>query len=155
MQKTKETLIRSPGQEDPLKEGITTHSKILAWRIPMDAQSYLTLCHPMDCSTPGLRVHHQLPEFTQTHVHRVGDAVVPFSSRLQSSPASGSLPVSQFFVSGDQSIGVSASASVLPVNIQLSGKSIDTLGSGSSPSTYPLEHSLSLSFVLFFFKSVV
>ena len=35
------------------------------------------LCDPMDCSTPGLPVHHQLPEFTQTHVHRVGDAIQP------------------------------------------------------------------------------
>ena len=35
------------------------------------AQSCLTLCDPMDCSTPGLPVHHQLPEFTQTHVHRM------------------------------------------------------------------------------------
>ena len=41
------------------------------------AQSCPTLCHPMDCSTPGLSVHHQLPEFTQTHVHRVGDAIQP------------------------------------------------------------------------------
>ena len=62
------------------------------------------------------------PEFTQTHVHRVGDAiqpshpVVPFSSCLQSFPASGSFPMSQFFASGDQSIG--ASASILPMNIQ-------------------------------------
>ena len=37
------------------------------------AQSCQTLCDPMNCSTPGLPVHHQLPEFTQTHVHRVGD----------------------------------------------------------------------------------
>ena len=41
------------------------------------AQSCLTLCDPMNCSTPGLRVHHQLPESTQTHVHRVGDAIQP------------------------------------------------------------------------------
>ena len=41
------------------------------------AQSCLTLCDPMDCSTPGLPVHHQLPELTQTHVHRVGDAIQP------------------------------------------------------------------------------
>ena len=41
------------------------------------AQSCPTLCDPMDCSTPGLPVHHQLLEFTQTHVHRVGDAVQP------------------------------------------------------------------------------
>ena len=41
------------------------------------AQSCLTLCDPMDYSTPGLPVHHQLPEFTQTHVHRVGDTIQP------------------------------------------------------------------------------
>ena len=40
-------------------------------------QSCLTLCDPMNLSTPGLPVHHQLPEFTQTHVHRVGDAIQP------------------------------------------------------------------------------
>ena len=39
------------------------------------AQSCPTLCDPMNCSTPGLPVHHQLPEFTQTHVHQVGDAI--------------------------------------------------------------------------------
>ena len=62
---------------------------------------------------------------TQTHVHWVGDAIqpssssiVPFSSRLQSFPASGCFQMSQFFASGGQSIGVSASASVLPVNTQ-------------------------------------
>ena len=40
-------------------------------------QLYLTLCNPMNRSTPGLPVHHQLPEFTQTHVHRVSDAIQP------------------------------------------------------------------------------
>ena len=40
-------------------------------------QSCLTLCDPRDCSMPGLPVHHQLPEFTQIHVHRVGDAIQP------------------------------------------------------------------------------
>ena len=39
------------------------------------AQSWLTLCDPMDCSPPGFPVHRRLPEFAQTHVHRVGDAV--------------------------------------------------------------------------------
>ena len=38
-------------------------------------QSYPTACDPMDCSTPGLPVHHQLPELAQTHVHRVSDAI--------------------------------------------------------------------------------
>ena len=52
------------------------------------AQSCLTLCDPMNRSTPGLPVHHQLPEFTQTHVHRVSDAIQPFHPRLSpSSPA--------------------------------------------------------------------
>ena len=41
------------------------------------AQSCPALCNPMDCSTPGLLVHHKLPEFTQTHVHWVGDAIEP------------------------------------------------------------------------------
>ena len=49
------------------------------------AQSCLTVCNPMNCSTPGLPVHHQLPEFTQTHVHRVSDAIQP--SHPLSSPS--------------------------------------------------------------------
>ena len=49
------------------------------------AQSCSTLCDPMNCSTPGLPVHHKLPEFTQTHAHRVGDAVQP--SHPLSSPS--------------------------------------------------------------------
>ena len=88
------------------------------------AQSCPTLCDPMNRSTPGLPVHHQFREFTQTDVHWVGDAiqpshpVIPFSSYLQYLPASRSFPMSQFFTSGGQSIRVSASASVLPMNIQ-------------------------------------
>ena len=46
-----------------------------------------TFCDPMDCSTPGLCVHHQLPESTQTHVHWVGDAVQPFHPLSSPSPA--------------------------------------------------------------------
>ena len=49
------------------------------------AQSCMTLCDPMNRSTPGLSVHHQLPEFTQTHVHRVSDAIQP--SHPLSSPS--------------------------------------------------------------------
>ena len=49
------------------------------------AQSCPTLCDPMNCSTPGLPVHHHLPEFTQTQVHRVGDAIQP--SHPLSSPS--------------------------------------------------------------------
>ena len=78
----------------------------------------------MKCSTPGLPVHHHLPELAQTQVHWISDVIQPshpvilFSSRLQSFPASGSFPMSQLFTSGGQSIGVSASTSVLPMNIQ-------------------------------------
>ena len=49
-------------------------------------QSCPTLCDPMNCSTPGLPVHHQLPEFTQTHVHWVGDAIQSSQSLLFPSP---------------------------------------------------------------------
>ena len=56
-------------------------------------QSCLTLCDPMNRSTPGLPVHHQLPEFTQTHVHRVGDAIQP--SHPLSSPSPPALNPSQ------------------------------------------------------------
>ena len=76
----------------------------------------------MNHSTPGLPIYHQLPEFTQTHV---GDAIQPshpLSSPsppvLNPLPASGSFLMSQLFTSGGQSIGVSASASVLPMNTQ-------------------------------------
>ena len=75
-------------------------------------------------STPGFPVHHHLPELAQTHVHWVGDAIQP--SCALSSPSlpafnlleSGPFLMSQFFTSGSQSIGVSTSAPVLPVNIQ-------------------------------------
>ena len=92
-----ETQVQFLGWKDALEEGMTTHSSILAWRIPVDrgawwatvhgvaesqtqlqfrlaqfssvAQSCPTFATPMDCSTPGLPVHYQLPESTQTHVH--------------------------------------------------------------------------------------
>ena len=111
---------------------MATHSSILSWNIPWRvelqfssvAQSCPTLCNPMDYSTPGLPVHHQLPELTQTHVHWVDDyltissSVVPFSSCLQSFSASGSFQMSHLFTLGGHSIGVSASTSVLPMNTQ-------------------------------------
>ena len=88
------------------------------------AQSCLTLCDPMDYSMPGLPVHYQLPEFTQTHVHWVGDAMQP-SHPLLSPTSHASIfhsvrvfPMSWPFASGGQSTGVSASTSFLPTNIQ-------------------------------------
>ena len=50
-------------------------------------QSCLSLCYPMDCRTPGFPVHYQLPEFTQTHVHWVGDAIQPSHPLSSSSPS--------------------------------------------------------------------
>ena len=88
------------------------------------AQSFLTLCNPMDCSTPGLPVHHQLLDLAPSHVHWVGDAIQPshplWSPFLLPSifPSIRVFPMSQFFPSGGQSIGVSASAWVLPMDIQ-------------------------------------
>ena len=87
-------------------------------------QLCLTLCDPMDCSTPGLPIHDQLLEFTQLmSIELVTPSshiilCCPLSSCLQSFPASGSFPTSQFFTSGGQNARVSASASVLPMNIQ-------------------------------------
>ena len=53
------------------------NEKMISVQFSSVAQSYPTLYDPMNCSTPGLPVHHQLPEFTQTHIHRVGDAIQP------------------------------------------------------------------------------
>ena len=67
------------------------------------AQSCLTLCNPMNRSTPGLPIHHQLPEFTQTHVHRVSDAIQPSHPLSSPSPSAPnpsqhqSFPMSQLF----------------------------------------------------------
>ena len=62
-------------------------SHLLLIQFSSVAQSCLTLCDPMDCSTPGFPVHHQLPEFTQTHVHCVGDAIQPPHPLSTPSPA--------------------------------------------------------------------
>ena len=79
-------------------------------------QSCPTLCDPMDCSTPGLPVHYS----NSCPLNRwcrpsISSSVIPFSSCLQSFPASGSFPMSQFFTSGGQIIGASVSASVFPM----------------------------------------
>ena len=102
------------------------------------AQSCLTLCDPMNCSMPGLPVHHQIPEFNQTHPSSwwchpaISSSVIPFSSCPQSLPASESFPMSQLFAWGGQSIGISALASFLPMNTQ--DWSLDGLvGSPCSP----------------------
>ena len=79
----------------------------------------------MDCSTPGLPVHHQLLDFTKIHVHLVSDAIQPshalsspFPPTFNLSQHQGFFPMSKFFPSGGQNIGVSASISVFPINTQ-------------------------------------
>ena len=110
----------------------TTHSNSFLFMIEWYSIVYMyhnffsvQLCpilwDPMDCSRPVFPVHHQLPELAQTHVHWVSDAIQPSHPLLpcpQSFPASGSFSMSWLFPSGGQSIGASASTSVLPMNIQ-------------------------------------
>ena len=85
-------------------------------------QSCPTLCGPMNRSTPGLLVHHYLPEFTQTHVQQVGDAIQPshplLSPFLLPPAASESFPMSQLFAWDGKSSGVSALASFFPKKSQ-------------------------------------
>ena len=88
------------------------------------AQSCPTLWDPMNRSTPGLPVHHQLPEFTQTHIHRVGDAIQPsYPLSSPSPPVSNpsqhqSFPMSQIFTWGGQRTGVLGLASFPPKKSQ-------------------------------------
>ena len=87
-------------------------------------QSCLTLCNPMNYSMPGFPVNHQLLESTQTQVRWVCDAIQPFHPLSSPSPPTlnlssiRSFQMSQLFASGGQTIGVSASTSVLAMNTQ-------------------------------------
>ena len=91
--------------------GIGTSISINSVQFSSVAQSCPTLCDPMNRSTPGLPVYHQLPEFTQTHVHRVSDTIQPSHPLLSLSPPAPnpsqhqSFPMSQLFAWGGQSIG--------------------------------------------------
>ena len=102
-----------------------TNAYFYLLRIVIVTKLCLTLCNPMECSIPGFPVLHHLLEFAQTDVHRVSDAILSSLSLshsfscLQSLPSSRSFPMSLLFTSGDQSIGASASATVLPVNIHI------------------------------------
>ena len=109
-----------------------THTGLRFWAISSEfssvnlvAQSYLTLCNPMDCNTPGIPVHHQLRKLFQTHVNGVGDAIQ--SSHPLSSPTPPAFNLSQqqglfqWVISSHQVakvLGISAAALVLPMNIQ-------------------------------------
>ena len=97
---------------------------ILSFQFSSVAQLCPTLCDPMNRSTPGFLVHQQLLESPklksiESVIHpAITSSVVPFSSCPQTLPASRCFTMSQLFAWGGQSIGVSVSASVLPLNIQ-------------------------------------
>ena len=92
--------------------------------VVVQSLSCVWLCNPMDCSMSDFPVLHQLLELAQTHVYcrwchaTISSSIIPFSSCLLSFPASGSFLMSRLFTSGGQSIGASASASILSMNIQ-------------------------------------
>ena len=101
----------------------TKYSRVLSPQLFVVVQSLscVWFCDPMDCSMPGLPIYHQLPEFTQTHVHWIGDAIQPSHPLSSPSPAfnlSQHQGLFQFSASGGQSIGVLALASFLPKNTQ-------------------------------------
>ena len=119
------TLRQAPSSNGKM----TIHWSLRRWSafkkivfVVVQSISHVRLCNPINGGTPGFPVLHYLPEFVPSQVHWVSDAiqpsVTPFSFYLQSFPASGSFPVSRFFLSVGQSIGVSASASILLMNIQ-------------------------------------
>ena len=108
------SYVSCNGREFFTPSTIGKHPNRLSVQFSSVAQLLPTLCHPMNRSMPGFPVHHQLLDFTQTHVHRVSDAIQPshplsspFFSCLQFSPASGSFLMSWLFASGGQSIGAS------------------------------------------------
>ena len=113
----------------PLKRGFSPFNHLISVTehhysfLSSVAQSCPTLCDPMDCSIPGLPVHHQLPEFTQTHVHWVGDAIQP--SHPLSSPSPPTFNLSQHqglfqWVSSSHQVAkvLEFQLQLLPVNTQ-------------------------------------
>ena len=80
-------LIPVCASSSPTFHMMQSESESQSYQIRSASQSCLTLCDPMNCSMSGLPVHHQLPEFTQTRVHRVGDAIQPSHPRSSPSPS--------------------------------------------------------------------
>ena len=141
-------------------------SSILSWDLfhahtsVQFTQSCLTLCNPMDGSTPGYPVHCQVPCSNSCPSSwwchsTMSSPVVPFCSCLQSFPASGSFPMNQFFTSGGQSIGVSASV-ISPSN-EYSGLIDGLVGSPCSPrdsqESSPTRHSPTLTSIHDYWKN--
>ena len=131
-----ETWVQSLDWEDPLDKGKATHSSILAWKIPWTISvQFSSVQFSRSVMSNSLRPHglqHARPpcpsptsgaysnscESCWWYHPTISSSVVSFSSHLQSFPASGSFPMTRFFKSDGQSIGVSASISVLPMNTQ-------------------------------------
>ena len=117
-QRWKWTLL-TPWKQEWLPKGILNPSV----QFSSVAQSCPALCNPMNRSTPGLPVHHQLPEFTQTHVHWVSDAIQPSHPLSPPSPpvpnpSENQSPIQRVKTWGGQSTGFSALASSLPKKSQ-------------------------------------
>ena len=106
-----------PGRLQSMKRLTKSQTQLSDWACTHHStccsvtQSCLTVCDPMDCSTPSLPVPHHLLKFAQVHVHCIGDAIQPFypdaffSFSPQSFPASGTFPVSWLFASDDETTG--------------------------------------------------
>ena len=103
----------------PFVQSMVGNLNLRGWVSQFSPQSCPTLCDPVDCCMPGFPVHHQHSCPLSQWCHpTISSSVVSFSFCLQSFPASGSFQMSQFCTSVGQSIEVSTSASVLPMNIQ-------------------------------------
>ena len=120
----KSYCVNRKEKQKPMNSGTSWHTSYLPIIVVRSLSCSVTsLCDPVDCSTPGRSVLHCLPEFAQilsikSVMLRPSHPLSPLLHSPQSFPASGSFPARQFFISGGQSIRASASASVLPVNIQ-------------------------------------
>ena len=118
-----ETRVWSRLREDPLEKEMATYSCILALlfsllsRVPLFVTPWTAGCWASLSFTISQTCSNSCP-LSQWCLPTISSFIIPFSSCLQSFPASGSFPVSQFFASGGQSIGASASTSVLWMNIQ-------------------------------------
>ena len=117
--------LRLTGWTSLLSKGLSRVFSNTSVHLSSVTQVFLTLWDPKDCSMPGLPVHHQLLELTQTHVHQVSDAIQPSRPLLTPSPPAFNLSQHQGLFQWvsclhqvAKVLGVSASASVLPMNIQ-------------------------------------
>ena len=101
-------------------QAVITISSVQSLSCVLDSLHPQGLQHTrIPCPSPTPGVYSNSRPLSQWCHPTISSSVIPFSSCLQSCPASGSFPMSQFFASGGQSIGVSASASILPMNIQV------------------------------------